>query len=336
MMSATSTSILGVLMVVAILGNVIIVVVLIKHRRILLRNRPTYQFILNLAVSDLVIGVLLCPFELITAALGEWIFGSPVCKIVDFVEISASGTTVITHALIAIDRYRSLAYPLLPKLKPKLVKQMIALSWLLPTVVCAPNLYMTKVVDMTHKLRCTQLAIPVLWLDRMYGTVAFVMTFLSPLCGIFWCYYRVLRITLGKPSKAQGVPTSRITLRRSQKRVTRTACMIVVTFIICWTPAFVMSMWRIVKGTDSIYQSHLLSQISFFGGLINEATNPIIYTVYDRNMNVWEYIRCRNRVANDDINNASGGTSAGLQSDERLRQSRRNVTKQLRLTESNL
>ena len=323
-------------MVVAILGNVIIVAVLIKHRRILLRNRPTYQFILNLAVSDLVIGVLLCPFEITTEALGEWRFGSPVCKIVEFVEISASGTTVITHALIAIDRYRSLAYPLLPKLKPKLVKQMLALSWLLPIVVSAPYLYMTQVVDTTHKLTCTQLAIPVLWLDRMYGTVAFVMTFLSPLCAICWCYYRVLCITLGKPSKAQGVPTSTIALRRSQKRVTRTACMIVVTFIICWTPAFVMSLWRIVKGTDSIYQSHLLFQISFLGGLINEATNPIIYTVYDRNMNVWEYIRCGNRVASDDINNESGVASAGLQSDERLRQSRRNATKQLCLIESNL
>ena len=90
----------------AILGNIIVAYVLIKRWKVLLQNRPTYQFILNLVLSDLVVGILLCPLEFIRRLAGTWIFGTSLCKIVAFVQISASGTAVMSHALIAVDRRR--------------------------------------------------------------------------------------------------------------------------------------------------------------------------------------------------------------------------------------
>ncbi|XP_068756688.1 G-protein coupled receptor 83-like [Montipora capricornis] len=335
--NVVKTSILGNVTLFAILGNVIVAYVLMKNRKILLRRRPTYQFILNLTISDLVICVLFCPFEMVREALDSWIFGAALCKIIEFVEISTSGTTVMTHALIAIDRYRSLAHPFLPKLRPTLVKQMIAFSWLFPSFIAVPYLYMAEVVDVDHKPTCTPLAIPVLWLDNIFEAVVFALMFFLPLCVICWCYYHVLSITLGNTSNAQVVPPAEIALRRSQKRVTRTACLITVAFIICWTPTFVLSIRRIVLGTESVYHGDLLFEISFLGGLVNEATNPILYTAYDRNMNVSQYIRCINRVSID------GGALTGpldrpneapYSANERFRQSCRKTTNPLRVTES--
>ena len=304
----------GVVTVVAIVGNVIVAYVLTKRRKVLLKNHPTYQFILNLVLSDLVAAILLCPFEFIRRLAGTWKFGTTLCKLVAFVQISASGTAVMFHTLIAVDRYRCLAHPQLPKLKPRLVRQLIALSWGVPAFVATPYLYMFQVVQVNVYQMCTPLAIPLQWLDKLYEAVEFGVAYLFPFCVICWCYYNVIQITLGRQPRvvapAQG-PTARITLRRSRRRVTKTACLIMVAFIICWSPTFVLSIWRIASGTESVHHGQTLYEVSFFGTLINEAINPIIYSVYDRNMNVCGhiYFTCGYRVFNATANEAeSTGT----------------------------
>lgn len=316
----------------AIMGNFIVCYVLIKRRQVLLKNRATYQFILNLTLSDLVIVVFLCPFDFTRELFDSWIFGLVLCKIAAFVELSMAGTGVLSHALIAADRYRSLAHPHLPKLKPKRVKQLIALAWIIPAMVSTPYLYMAEVVNEHSRQICMPLAIPMPWLDKLYEAAEFAVLFLSPFCVICWCYYHVISLTVGSTDGAAQIPPAEITLRRSKKRVTKTACLIVGVFVICWTPTFVLNIWRIVSGTQSVHQGHLLYEISKFGGLINEATNPIIYTAYDRNMNICQYLHCGSRVTNDGSDETDvESTSRPI---DRNRRTSRNTTRQLRFAES--
>ena len=322
-------SFLGVISLAAIVGNFIVCYVLIKRRNVLLRSRPTYQFILNLTFSDLLIGVLLCPFEIAREIIGSWPTGTVVCKIVEFLEVSTSGTAVITHSLIAFDRYRSIAHPYLPKLKAKRVKQLIALSWVVPAITSSPLLYMTQVVNVTSKSICTPLAIPVGWLDKLYEAFEFLVMFFLPFCAICFCYYHVISLTFGRAGEAQ---TSEITLRRSQKRVTKTSCLIVVTFIICWCPTFILSIWRIASSTESVHHGHLIYDIALFGGLINEAINPIIYTIHDKNMHICTYIQYGHRVSSDG-NTEIESTRRPITTNVTDR-SFRNTTRELRFLES--
>ena len=324
----TTVFTVGVTTLLSILGNIIVAYVLIKRWKVLLQNRPTYQFILNLIFSDLVVGMLLCPLEFIRRLASTWIFGTVLCKIVAFVQISTSGTAVISHALIAVDRHRCLAHPHLPKLKPRLVRQLIALSWGVPALVATPYLYMFQVVQVNFYQMCTPLAIPLPWLDKLYEAVEFGVAYLFPFCAICWCYYHVIRITLGRQPRisesAHG--PARIALRRSRRRVTKTACLIMVAFVICWSPTFVLSIWRIASGTESVHHGHTLYEVSFFGTLINEAINPIIYSVYDRNMNVCGYIWRGHRVR---VLNESETESSAIRSNNRIHNGSINTIRQL-------
>ena len=310
-----SVGTVGVTTIVAVVGNAVVAYVLTKRRKVLLKNHPTYQFILNLVLSDLMVGVLLCPLKLIRRLFGTWMFGTTLCKVVAFIQISASGTAVMFHALIAVDRYRCLAHPHLPKLKVRLVRQLIALSWGVPALVATPYLYMFQVVQVNFYQMCTPLAIPLPWLDQLYEAVEFGVAYLFPFCFICWCYYHVIRITLGRQPRGSGPAQgpARIALRRSKRRVTKTACLIMVAFIICWSPTFVLSIWRIASGTESVHHGHALYEVSFFGTLINEGINPIIYSVYDRNMNVCAHIYCSRRVFNAA---ASEAESTGTRSND--------------------
>lgn len=322
-------SIMGAAMVLAIAGNILVAYVLIKRWKALLENRPTYQFILNLVLSDLVFAILLSPFEFVQRITGTWMFGTALCKIVDFVEMSTYGTAVISHTLIAVDRYRSLAHPYLLKIKPKRVKQLIALSWIVPAVVTTPYLYMFTVVHVNSNQMCTTLAIPVPWLDKLYEAVEFGVLYFTPFCVICWCYYHVIRLTLGRQPHDSGaqIPTAEISLRRSKRRVTKTACLIVVAFVVCWSPTFVLSIWRIASGTESVHHGHTLYEVSFYGTFINEAINPIIYSAFDRNMNVCAYIYCGHRI----FNRTSEAES--IRTNERIDNRASVVTRELRFAE---
>ena len=166
-----SVGTVGVTTIAAVVGNVVVAYVLTKRRKILLKNHPTYQFILNLVLSDLMVGVLLCPLKFIQRLFGTWMFGTTLCKVVAFVQISASGTAVMFHALITIDRYRCLVHPYLSKLKLRLVRQLIALSWGVPALVATTYVYMFQVVQVNFYQMSTPLAIPLKNLAKLLSLV---------------------------------------------------------------------------------------------------------------------------------------------------------------------
>ncbi|XP_078372450.1 tachykinin-like peptides receptor 86C [Oculina patagonica] len=283
----TKAVFLAIIFAVAVVGNTLVAFVLLKYRKQLLKNRPTYQFILNIVLSALVVGLLTIPFEFTRELLGEWIFGTALCKIVEFIEIAVSGTAVCTHALIAFDRYRSLARPYLPKLNGRLVKRMITLSWLLPAVVTSPYLYMFSVQEIDSKIICTPLALPISWLDKLYEAVEFVIVFFTPFVVLCWCYFHVALIMWGRSPLVATVnfPTApQSVVWQNKRRVTRTSGLVAAVFTVCWLPTFVLSFVRIISGTESVHRGHVLHEIAMFGAFINEAINPIIYCAFDRSL----------------------------------------------------
>ncbi|KAJ7363716.1 Neuropeptide FF receptor 2 [Desmophyllum pertusum] len=278
---------LAIIFVITVLGNALVAYVLIKCRKQLLKNRPTYQFILNIVLSDLIVGIVIIPCEFTAALLEEWIFGTALCKIIEFIEIAVSGTAVCTHALIAFDRFRSLARPYLPKMEGRIVRQMITLSWLVPAIISSPYLYMFEVQEIDSTMVCTPNAIPIDWLDKLYEAIEFVAVLLIPFVVLCWCYFHVTLIMWGR-SPLVGVENfpaaPHSVISQNKKRVTRTSGLVAAAFIVCWLPTFVLSIVRIVSGTGSVHRRHVLHEISMFGTFINEAINPIIYCAFDRSL----------------------------------------------------
>ena len=269
---------LALIFTLTIVGNLAVSIVLIKYRRMFIKNRPTYQFILNMVLSDLLVGLLTMPFEFISLLLNEWTFGRTACKIIEFIEIAVLGTAVFTHALIAFDRYRSLAHPYLPKMETRLVKKLIILSWAFPAFVSCPYLYMFEISQTNSNKACTPNSIPIQWLDTLYEAVEFVTIRMIPFVVLWWCYFHVARTMCGvSPTVSVTDGVTRVSvIFQSKRRVTRTAGMVATAFTLCWLPTFIMIFVRLVSGTDRVHRGHVLFEIAMFGAFINEAVNPII------------------------------------------------------------
>lgn len=71
------------ILLLAIVGNGLVILTLIQIKRM---RTITNVFLLNLAVSDILLGVLCVPTTLIGTLLRDFVFGESMCKLVPFLQ----------------------------------------------------------------------------------------------------------------------------------------------------------------------------------------------------------------------------------------------------------
>lgn len=72
-----------VILTLSILGNLLVITTLVQNRRM---RTITNVFLLNLAFSDILLGVLCVPFTLVGTILRDFIFGEVLCKLIPFLQ----------------------------------------------------------------------------------------------------------------------------------------------------------------------------------------------------------------------------------------------------------
>lgn len=92
------------IMAVIVVGNALVLLVIYRQR-----TRPSSRvanmLIANLAVVDLSIALLLFPFSVVTILLQRWAFGDAVCQFNGATNLIAGAASILTMAVISIDRY---------------------------------------------------------------------------------------------------------------------------------------------------------------------------------------------------------------------------------------
>ncbi len=73
----------SIIFLLAIIGNLLVIITLSLNRRM---RSVTNIFLLNLAISDLLLGVFCMPFTLVGVLLKQFIFGSVMCRLVSYLQ----------------------------------------------------------------------------------------------------------------------------------------------------------------------------------------------------------------------------------------------------------
>jgi hypothetical protein len=92
--------------IIALLGNITVIIVEIFGKQ---SAHSLRKFLINLAVSDIIIGVLCIPFTYTDFMLGQWIFPHWLCPTAQFVQLLSVFVTSFTLTVIGIERYQSFA-----------------------------------------------------------------------------------------------------------------------------------------------------------------------------------------------------------------------------------
>uniref|UniRef100_UPI00358EEC3A neuropeptide FF receptor 1-like n=1 Tax=Myxine glutinosa TaxID=7769 RepID=UPI00358EEC3A len=283
------------------IGNgLVCFMVLHNHRMCTVTN----AFILNLAVSDLLVGIFCMPITLIdNLIMAGWPFGAFTCKMSGLVQGMSVSASVFTLVAIAIDRFRCIVYPFKPKLSITKASCMTVVIWVLAASIMCPSAAMLTVVrvedhvilysndlnDTAPVYSCREA-----WasksLGRIYTTVLFVNIYLTPLVVIITLYTHIgLRLcsTIGFPgSHANRECEGRTTISKKKVKVIKMLIIVALLFMLSWLPLWTILMFLDYSVAENehrdlinIYVFPFAHWLAFF----NSSVNPIVYGYFNKN-----------------------------------------------------
>ncbi|XP_066564530.1 galanin receptor type 1 [Amia ocellicauda] len=252
-----------------VVGHSLVVLILTRRRSSSQRRHGTDTLLLTLSVADLL--QLAClPFNTAAIAMGRWPFGIVLCKMISFLGVACSSTSVFTLAALAVSRYLTVVYPTWAY-RSWLNRHSwvtVAALWL-PTVALASPQFVYRTVRSGSAVYCFAFLSDVSQL--VYGAALFLFGFVVPLAIIVVMYGRLYSF-LRRTRQAGHAPQ----LERYQSQVTRTSALLVLVFTVCWLPSYVL-MFSLVGYTFSEHSYHAFPIFARLLACSSTVTNPILY-----------------------------------------------------------
>ncbi|XP_034659816.1 cholecystokinin receptor type A-like [Drosophila subobscura] len=119
----------SIILLCAVVGNLLVVLTLVQNRRM---RTITNVFLLNLAISDILLGVFCMPVTLVGTLLRHFIFGEFLCKLIQFAQAASVAVSSWTLVAISCERYYAICHPLRSRTWQTInhANKIIAIIWL--------------------------------------------------------------------------------------------------------------------------------------------------------------------------------------------------------------
>ncbi|EDV29659.1 uncharacterized protein TRIADDRAFT_19440 [Trichoplax adhaerens] len=230
----------------------------------------TNIMIFNLALADLIVGIVIIPAVLSSTIIGEWIGDATSCKVIGILNASILVVSVWMLVVISIIRYVLVAFPhrshtLLTKRKAYAV---VVLLWIWSFVSAAtaelwsPYYYHPQIFD------C--------WFDYSipfkHQFLMILINILLPLSIMIFAYIKIYLILRKQYRNALGnrLPLARL---KDDAKVTRMMFIVLLAFLLAWSPgAFILQFFFFIQPV-----SPFILNLVFIVGYSNSAINCFIY-----------------------------------------------------------
>ncbi|XP_074863322.1 gonadotropin-releasing hormone II receptor-like [Carettochelys insculpta] len=258
--------------------------------------------LLHLAAADLLVTVVVMPLDAAWNLTVQWRAGDLACRLLMYLKLLAMYASAFVTVVISLDRQAAVLRPLAATQAHRRTRLMLSVAWLLSAGLSLPQLFLFHTVTVRSPrpfTQCTtQGSFPRRWHETTYNMLGFACLFLLPLLVMLCCYARILR----EISRRRGTgcfPPQEVPLRRSTSyiprarlRVLKLSLAIISSFIVCWTPYYLLGLWywfcpRAMEETVSRSLSHIL----FLFGLLNACLDPLTYGLFSVPRGRW-LVRC--------------------------------------------
>lgn len=263
--------------VVSLVGNCLVCVVI--HRKRSMRTVVNI-FLLNLAIIQIIICVLIIPANLIKFVhRSRWVLGSAMCYIVFFVQCITMYQSSFILMSIAFDRYRVIVLPLKKRISRKVSYIMLAVSWTIAAVIASiqtlavttesfdsMSVFMSR--NVSHQT-CS-LVYPYHLASYLYALI-FITQYFIPLLVMVTLYSKIVIVL--RSCIEHGASLSGRLRDRSKKKVVTMLIVVVVLFFISWAPIHI---YLILTSVLASY-SFTVYYACYWFAMSNVWYNPIIY-----------------------------------------------------------
>ncbi|XP_078659485.1 neuropeptide FF receptor 2-like [Branchiostoma floridae x Branchiostoma belcheri] len=271
--------------VLCIVGNLVVCYIIARTPSL---RDVTHSFILNLSVSDLLVGVFCIPFTLVNHIFHENYLGDVMCKVSPMLKGMSVAASVFTLTAIAFDRYCVIVHPTRDRLTVRQAVYLIIAIWVVAAIIMSP----TSIVRRDAPFQFGQQTLSVcgaFWpsalLRKAYSAFLFVICYAAPVLINTFLYGRTgIKLWM---TKSAAAPKACSNQTEQRSRIIKMMVIIVAVFAITWMPLY--SCWLLEDfGHLTESQSQILHDyvypIAHVMAFANSAVDPFIYGLYSSNL----------------------------------------------------
>ncbi|XP_075210853.1 neuropeptide CCHamide-1 receptor-like [Lycorma delicatula] len=233
-----------IILLVGSLDNGTLILIFARHR--IVRNEPN-TYILNLAISGLLVIVTYVPFTSLIFTTESWPWGELVCRLVEASKGVSIGVSVFTIIALSAERYRAIVNPIRRHVTKPL--NIITAIWLFSLLLTLPAAAFSKVYSITLINNeiieyCTpfpkQFGLFYAKIIVLFNFIAYCVIPLSIIGVLYVLMARHLMLTTrNMPGEQQG----HLNQIKARKRVASVVLAFVIIYIICFLPTNICMLW---------------------------------------------------------------------------------------------
>uniref|UniRef100_A0A8C5LP59 Neuropeptide FF receptor 1 n=1 Tax=Jaculus jaculus TaxID=51337 RepID=A0A8C5LP59_JACJA len=294
--AATLIALYALIFLLCVVGNALVCLVVLKNRHM---RTVTNMFILNLAVSDLLVGIFCMPTTLVDNLITGWPFDKATCKMSGLVQGMSVSASVFTLVAIAVERFRCIVHPFREKLTVRQALLTIAGIWALALLIMCPSAvtltvtreehhFMVDARNRSYPLYSCWEAWPERRMRKVYTAVLFAHVYAAPLALIVLLYARIARKLCQAPAPAPAAEAAAEGGRGSRRRARVVPMLVAVAlfFTLSWLPLWALLL-LIDYGQLSEPQLRAVAAYAFpwahWLAFLHSSANPVIYGYFNEN-----------------------------------------------------
>ena len=252
----------------------------------ILRTKPelrtlTHAFLTNLVITDLLLA-LLTPLEAVATFSAVYVLGDYGCKIQRTSLYFFYAASILTLSAISLERYIAICHALKYEDFKALKTRIILVIWFSSAFIMIPHIYLSEERTLDSDTVCFQFhttdetRAPFFW---GYFVPCFFLLYLGPLILVSVTYWKAARRLAELESRLEVTSTVDISMTvRMRKEVLRMLLVVIVFFIIQWTPFEIVEILDsapgVMEDVNPINSHRVAVNMLAFS---NAVVNPILF-----------------------------------------------------------
>ncbi|XP_055985253.1 oxytocin receptor [Sorex fumeus] len=291
-LARVEVAVLGLILVLALSGNACVLLALRTTRR---KHSRLFFFMKHLSIADLVVAV----FQVLPQLLWDitFRFYGPdlLCRLVKYLQVVGMFASTYLLLLMSLDRCLAICQPL-RALRRRSDRLAVLATWLGCLVASAPQVHIFSLREVADGVFDCWAVFIQPWGPKAYITWITLAVYIVPVIVLAACYglisfkiWQNLRLKTAAAAAAEGaedgggraalarVSSVRL-ISKAKIRTVKMTFIIVLAFIVCWTPFFFVQMWSVWDADAPKEASAFI--IAMLLASLNSCCNPWIYLLF--------------------------------------------------------
>ncbi|XP_054708424.1 neuropeptide F receptor-like [Uloborus diversus] len=242
-------------------------------------------FIINLAISDLILCLFTMPFSLVEIMMKFWPLGVLTCKLVAGLQATSIFVSAISIAAIALDRYKVIVYPTQDTCRPFRAVMILSCIWFIALLLSLPLFIFRDVVHIEINLPWVQSvnycieSWPIEHGRGFYSVFTMVFQYLVPIMIVSTAYFQICRKLQYRMVSKQTTLEER--QARDRQRVKKTNILLIsiaCIFAFSWLPLNILNIVAdFFYPFDDTSTFRIVFACCHMAGMSSACSNPLLY-----------------------------------------------------------